>query len=299
MGGRCLMASFALILTSCLLSPGRHAIPSSEIMATRLQISSPSDKPALLFSSQYRAIEDRHSSAAFAPDMMSVYWTESNGGRGLLHRAFRTGNTWSEPEPFRVAGRFFDCDDPVFSPDGQYFYFTSHRPHIRALNLREKIWRVDIIDGNWRKPKPLPMTVNGLPLHWQFSVMEDYSIYLGAQNEAGNRDIYFVECVNGEYQDPYPLGESINTKHHESTPFIDPKGRYLVFSRNGDTPYADLYICYRKSDGRWDEPVALGNEINTHGHELCPRVTPDGNNLLYLGTSSGLSDIWWVSFDPD
>jgi hypothetical protein len=47
----------------------------------------------------------------------------------------------------------------------------------------------------------------------------------------------------------------------------------------GDT---DLYVSHKQPNGKWSEPVNLGPEINSPGRELSPKLTPDGNYLVWM-----------------
>jgi hypothetical protein len=79
---------------------------------------------------------------------------------------------------------------------------------------------------------------------------------------------------------------------------MSPDESYLIFtspSRLGGGGY-DLWICFRKMDGTWTEPVNMGPDINTANHEYGPRVTQDGQYLFFTRDNGSTSmDIYWVS----
>jgi OmpA-OmpF porin, OOP family len=52
----------------------------------------------------------------------------------------------------------------------------------------------------------------------------------------------------------------------------------------------DIYISFQMADGRWTEPLNLGNDINTAGNENAPFLASD-NETLYF-SSGGLQRFW-------
>jgi Tol biopolymer transport system component len=80
--------------------------------------------------------------------------------------------------------------------------------------------------------------------------------------------------------------------------FIAPDESYLIFS-SADRKYglgnADLYICYKKSNGKWTTPMNLGSKINSPSEEFCPMISKDGKYLFFLSFRSGKSYPYWVS----
>ena len=292
------VAATLTALVSCALAPHTHDSRPTRFASYYLAQDEPPHSPQLFMPEEYRARVDRHSAAVFSQDMQSLFWVESADGTGVLHRMVRQDGIWFEPSQLRLAGRFFDCDDPVFSPDGCFFYFTSHRPHIRCLNGREKIWRVAISDTRWSRPHPLPAEVNALDLHWQFSVDVDYSLMISAGSSTGDADLYRVPFLDGSYQTPIRLRETVNTPASEGTPWLESAGRRLFFSRHGSGVPAGLYMSLPDGQTGWAEPVPLDAVLAPTVQQLCPVISPDGRALFFLAPrDDGIRDIWWVSTD--
>ncbi len=94
------------------------------------------------------------------------------------------------------------------------------------------------------------------------------------------------------------MSDSINTEVHESTPFISPDGKYIIFSRavkTGGYDQHDLYISYNKKDKGWTKAQNLGSKINSKFSEACPYISPDGPIILFLRLAQGRSEIYWIN----
>jgi hypothetical protein len=112
-------------------------------------------------------------------------------------------------------------------------------------------------------------------------------MYFGSERKGskGKDDIFISQYADGVYQSPVSLGKSINTEEHESTPYMEPNGEYLIFSRNG------LWISFQIKEGQWSRAMKMGDSLEGS----CPYVSPDGKYLFYLKMGTGYNDVYWVS----
>lgn len=257
----------------------------------------PGDTPELFAVGIVSSIWGLHSTVAFSPDGNTAMWAPMIEIPGRLYSI--GGVLMSE----RIEGRWtaprfapFTGDEegvvPFFSPDGKRVYFMSRAPLPgEAESGKERIWFVDRSAEGWSEPKAVDPSVNDFPLHWQFSVDMEHTIYFHSSIPEGHgeSDIYFSRLVDGKWQEPQNLGPPVSTAEDDGMPYISPDGTYLLFSRR-----YDLYISYRRDDGGWTEPENLGEPINSPDIELCPMVTPDGKYLFFLSQRGGESHVWWV-----
>ncbi len=225
-----------------------------------------------------------HSAIVFSPDGKEAFWsmmipprTVGYGGDRTVGTRFTDGR-WTYPRKVVFSGTPLG-DVPFFHPDGTHLYDLSRRalPDGRATG-KENIWVWDKGADGWTNPRPLDAAVNDLPLHWQFSVDREGTVYFSTNipGSLGGADLYASRLVDGRYQKPENLGAPVNSPAAESFPFIAPDGSYLLFGRN-----MDLYVSFRGGDGRWGDAVRLGPEVNTPGREILPIVSPDGKYLFY------------------
>ena len=236
------------------------------------------------------APEDAHTAAVFSLDGSEVYWKAMEvPGDEIWYSRLRDGQ-WTAPRPVPFGTWFFDSDDPFFSSDGQRLYYTSWRPLLQTpFASKERIWVVERRGRGWSRPRPVAGAVNDLPLHWQFSVAQDGTLYLAAEGV-----LYRSALVDGAYAAADRVEPPVNSDAREGTPYISPDERYLLFSSNRGGGGEDLYASFRESGGSWSEPANLGPGVNSGGSEVCPVVSPDGRYLFYTSNRTGMASIYWV-----
>lgn len=145
------------------------------------------------------------------------------------------------------------------------------------------------VGDGWGEPLPLSETVNVLPTHWQVSVAADRDLYLTSADSEPIGDIYVSRFVDGRYTAPTRLGAPVNSDQIETTPYIAPDGRYLVFARfSGTSSNPRLFVSHADGAGGWAEP----RMIDGVPYGLCPVVSPDGEYLFFLSSPKGVS---WMS----
>lgn len=243
--------------------------------------------------------QGEHGSITFSPDGEEAFWVS---GRKILS-VKKENELWSSPKTafFSKDSKYY-YDVPFFSPDGQKLFFISNRPvNSTVKGGKENIWVVEKRE-TWSEPTPISSAVNSISLHWQISVSNNGTLYFGGNDNTslGMNDIYMSKFINGKYSKPVNLGEIINTKSYDSTPFIAPDESYLLFfsvGYPGGFGNGDLYISYKDKQGNWLEPINLGKNINTDKEELCPIVSPDGKYLFFLSTRNGNSNTYWIKAD--
>jgi hypothetical protein len=238
-----------------------------------------------------------HASPTISANCKEIYWPSKDRENILVSKL--NNDKWSDPVLFSVlSGLKADC--PIISPDDKKMLFNSSHPiDENDLNPSEKIWFIERIGNEWSTPKPLCLEINSDHLHWQVSIDLQGNVYFGSERSGskGKDDIFVSRYIDGKYSHPISMSDSINTKLHESTPFIDPDGKYIIFSRAVKTrgyDQHDLYISYNKKDKGWTKAQNLGSKINSEFSEACPYISPDGQYLFFLRLAKGKSEIYWV-----
>ena len=51
---------------------------------------------------------------------------------------------------------------------------------------------------------------------------------------------------------------------------------------------ADLYICWKNTDGTWSKPINMGEEINSEYVEFAPSISADGEYLYFTSERPGM-----------
>lgn len=255
----------------------------------------PGDTP-LIFADGIISGHNLHSSPSFSPRGDELYWSICDDGPGqcrVHYSEMLESGRWTAPEvasfSIRAAG-----DNPVFHPNGRRLFFNSSRP-LHGV-AKERIWYVDREDGGpWSDPLPVDPIINDHALHWQASVDSSGRIYFGSDRTPnfGSDDIFYSDDVNGHYVEPENIGQGINTANVESTPFIDPEGRLILFSRLVGSSYHSIFLSRRNSDGTWADPLDLSDDCQTESG-VCPQLSPDGEFLFFLKFNGVDFDIHWL-----
>ena len=177
------------------------------------------------------------------------------------------------------------------------------------------------IDGTWSKPRamnefntpfgneaPLAVSPDGNML----LIYKDSNIYFATKRYQGWSTMQKMEelnSINAWDADASfsPDGNAIFfiSDRHGNIGRHHPHEELFHGSQSGNT---DIYVCVKKSDDSWSEPVNLGNVINTPFAERSPMLAPDMKTLYFssdghygLGRldvfmSQRLSDTSWTQW---
>lgn len=163
------------------------------------------------------------------------------------------------------------------SPDQKKMYFVG----IDWLdsNGRGDVYVSEYEGGTWGKPQNLGKVVNTPTVESQPCVDADgkrlYFTRYSRVNET--TDLYVSDWFDGKWNNPRAIN-NVNTKGNEMSPFIHPDGKTLYFVSDGLPGMGgyDVFMCRRKDNGDWGQPVNLGYPLNTPGDEISFAVSADG-----------------------
>lgn len=237
---------------------------------------------------------DFESHPAFTPDGKTLYYLKSSPTFNfwtIMVTHFKN-NRWTTPEVLSISGQYRDAD-PFITSDGSKFFFISDRPNNDPDRTQEKrsldIWMMEKTATGWSAPRNLGVPVNSSGDEWYPTVAADGTLYFGSDRAGGKgrTDLYRSRLVDGKYNTPENLGESINSQFDEYEPYIAPDQSYLIFmaARPDGLGGSDLYISYQRN-GSWTKAVNLGDKINSKGSEYSPTVSPDGKYFFWSSTRS-------------
>jgi hypothetical protein len=231
---------------------------------------------------------------AFSPDEREVLFCRANDDFSA-YEIFETGRdstgSWRAPTHPRFATAWSNAD-PHIAPDGQSVFFVSNRPGPGRSGPQATydIWTAARApDGSWGEARPLPPPVNAPGVdEFSPSVAANGDLFFGSERPGGHGgfDLWVSRWVNGAYQPPENLGDSINTAGNEVEPWIAPDERYLIFSgkaRADSVGRYDLYVS-RRVNGVWQRATPLGHGLNTTVSEFNQSVSPDGRWLYFSST---------------
>ncbi|MBC7861672.1 MAG: PD40 domain-containing protein [Bacteroidia bacterium] len=232
---------------------------------------------------------------ALSPAEDEVYFTVQSylGELSSIVCVRSKNDRWSNPQIATFSGKFQDLE-PFFTADGLRLYFVSNRPlDTSATETKDyDIWYVDRKDLNsaWSEPVNVGAPVNTKDNEFYPSLSRNNNLYFTSDGtiSKGKDDIFFSKYVNGKYEPPVSVGDSVNTEGLEFNAFISPDETYLLYTcYNKKDGYGsgDLCISYKKENGQWTAPQNLGNKINSERMEYCPFVS---SGFLYFTSRRSL-----------
>ncbi len=138
--------------------------------------------------------------------------------------------------------------------------------------------------NGWQKPKRLPDQINTSSWECDSRYFGGGLIYVSTKG--GDTDIYVARYgANGTtLQNPFSLGDVINTSGTERNPFLHPDMKTLYFSSNGHNGFGgfDIFVSTRLDDTwrNWSKPRNLGLMFNSGDNDWHFTVTTDGSKAF-------------------
>lgn len=247
--------------------------------------------------------EGVHGNIVFTHDFSEAAWHPNFtvDGKSLIYiMKYREGK-WRKPEEFFPRDGY-NYSEPFYSYDGNILYYLSGNIGSSGNAENEKIWYVERKGEGWSEPKLLSKNLPAF--HWQFSLDNNGNVYFGGNSTDKKGEIYYSEFINGEYNTPKRLPESINTPSPEFSPVIAPDNSYIIFTRmlekKNAPPNMNLFISFRDENNNWSEAKNLTEVIGQP--EQIPflimsaaRITPDGKYLFFTFFNGKGHMVYWVS----
>jgi hypothetical protein len=227
--------------------------------------------------------------STFSVDGKTFYFSRSHNRKYVIFETTYTNNKWQQPVISPLFDTGYSNTDPFIAPDSA-LYFISNRPKDKNDTTADyDIYRLVKQTNGYGAPEYLN-GVNSDSTEYYVSVSRPGNIFFSSYRD-GNLDLYMSRKTNNGYEKPVNLGPVINSPYDEHDPLIAPDESFLVFpsDRPGGLGEADLYISH-KINGQWQQPVAMGNGINTKRYEYCPYLSPDGKYFFY----SSEFNVKWV-----
>ena len=223
-----------------------------------------------------------------ADQQTMIYYVIRTGDRnakGDIMVSKKENGVWSHPVSISDnINSEADEGAPSLSSDGKTLVFA-------ACNRPDAIGGCDIYisykEGEeWSKPINLGSSVNSSTWDSEPSVTADgKAVYFSSERKGGigKRDIWFSRMNDkGEWSKAQNLGDVVNTKGDEVSPFIHANGTTLYFSSNylpGMGGY-DIFYTKRK-DSIWETPKNIGYPVNTSDHDGTFFITADSKKGYY------------------
>ena len=250
-----------------------------------------------------------------SPDGRTVYFTRSRhpqnvGGTidlgDIWYSNLMPNGKWSEPINAKKLNNRGWNGVLGFVGGSDVIYLFNHYSADNSLIKTQGIARSTKTTSGWSFPENINVPYyKNTSEHHGGSIADDASLMivsLESYGSAGGEDLYVcINKGNGQWSEPKNLGQSINTKYQEFSPFLSSDSKTLYFSSNGhnSTGGTDIYSAERLDDTwiNWSAPAPF-KELNTEGKELGLHLY--NNTYFYTSTlnSDGYGDLK-IYIDPD
>lgn len=166
--------------------------------------------------------------------------------------------------------------NPVISRNDSVFVFTWKVEGKTKIMCSYK-------NMEWGAPSDITGKLGGYDRLYSNSITGDGRLLFLFMDDGADGNLYTSQRKDTIWTKIKGAGKTINTIYWESHGFITPDGKTLYFSSNRPNGEGelDIWSATRNDDGSWDDPVNLGNIINTPYNEDTPFFDPDNNALIF------------------
>ncbi|MEQ9468454.1 MAG: OmpA family protein [Ekhidna sp.] len=160
-------------------------------------------------------------------------------------------------------------------------------------------------NGSWQSAQSVSSRINSPLNEGACSVSADGRtlIFTSCDDKysLGSCDLYITQKVGDVWSQPKNIGKPVNSIYWESQPSLSADGKTLYFSSNRKGGYGgrDLWVS-KNTNGKWTEPVNLGEAINSPRDETTPFIHPNGTWLYFSANGypgMGGYDLYVSKFD--
>lgn len=222
---------------------------------------------------------------AISADGNELFYTIqfSQGLFSVIMHSVKKNGVWGELEVASFSGKHSDLE-PFFEPGGDRLYFSSNRALTDTGADKDfDIWYVTKVNGVWQNPKNIGAPVNTPNDEFYISVAKSGNMYFTSGTDNRSDDIKVCRYVNGKYEAPVSLSDSVNSAGYEFNAFVDPDEQFMLYTahrRPEGFGRGDLYISRKAATGEWGKGVNLF-KLNSPYMDYCPFVTADKKYLYF------------------
>ncbi len=255
--------------------------------------------------------KDHEYSPLISKDGQVLYFVgyDRSGGKGgedIFFSNRKEDGSWGTPEAFNA----FNTDShetlKAISSDNNAVILFGNYPG--SFGSGDLFYSINV-DGSWTFPCNLGGDINTNAWESQANLSSDGRFMLFAskrEGALGEADIYLSELTDEGWTTPVNLGNTINTKSDERTPFLAADGKTLYFSSDGHFGFGDydLFVSKRLDDSwtNWSKPVNMGKYINTLAGDTYFSIPESGSRAYIVGSggieTDGSDDIFEFILPP-
>ncbi|MFH0842616.1 MAG: OmpA family protein [Bacteroidota bacterium] len=166
--------------------------------------------------------------------------------------------------------------NPAISKNDSVFIFTQKNEGKTRILCSFK-------NKDWSPPDDITEQLGGYDRFYSNSITGDGRLLVLFMDDGADGNLYFSQRTDTTWTRIKGAGKIINSIYWESHGFITPDGKTLYFSSNRSHGEGelDIWSSTRNDDGSWNDPVNLGNIINTPYNEDTPYFDTENNALIF------------------
>ncbi|MHC4798404.1 MAG: ankyrin repeat domain-containing protein [Planctomycetota bacterium] len=240
----------------------------------------PGDDPEPFAPELFQDIYRPHGPPTFSPDGREIYWEAmfmmgvNNASRVWFMK--EENGLWQAPRVAIFAD--YPSGGPTFCQNGQKLIYHSLRPRSDTSDMAQDLdlWMVERTGEDWGDPIHLDSPLNADGSHEVCMHMtDDCTIYI--QKRA--RGFVQYGLVDGKYEEVGIIGDFFDTDYVDTCRSM--KQIILMSDRQKERFHFQLFAGFHRPDGRWTEPVYLGDRLHQGKRADSGRISPDGNYLFF------------------
>ena len=235
-----------------------------------------------------------------------IYVSEINSG--IIYFIDYTTNGMATSREFYFSA--FDSTTHAWSkPINLQKDYASFSEYNKNMNYNEIYISIEndlyVVNLKGKNFKPQKLNINTNSIESSPSISPDgNTLYFVSDRKGsiGGKDIWASEKLeNGKWSMPYNLGEGVNTKEDEESPFMMIDGATLYFSSKGHYSYGgyDIFTVTMNEEGGWGNLEQLGVLINSASDDTFYISDAYGENAFYSSDKmeKGNKDIFYINYE--
>jgi outer membrane protein OmpA-like peptidoglycan-associated protein len=226
-----------------------------------------------------------------------VKGSETIAGSQDIWFSEKVGNAWSTARRLSdILNRDQYNTILSISPDGQTILLKG--AYVNGSYVTRGFSLANKTAGAWTVPQKIDIPgyeqMSKGKNEYGFLTMDGKAILLAFSKKKNSEDddIYVSFLENGKWTRPMDLGDGINSKYSETTPFLSADGKTLYFSsdRPGGQGSQDIYMTRRLDDTwqNWRKPQNLGPPVNTDEYDAYYSISAKGDYAYFMSAKGSL-----------
>jgi len=173
---------------------------------------------------------------------------------------------------------------PSLTADDSMLVYTKSD---RKINSQEDLYFSLKKNGEWLAANRIQEPINTLQSEGAQTISADGKTMVFTaclrKDGYGSCDLYISKKIGEIWSKPNNIGTPINSNYKETQPCLSSDGKtlYFISNRPGGKGKFDIWMSQLNESKQWEQPINLGDSINTPEDELAPFIHFNNTTLYY------------------